>query len=188
MARRGKKTLTYGDLKFRPLEKRGLVDGKAYWRCERYLGVIDGKARRQTVWTGWARTDQLAGIAAAVVEAAAPREDTASATPGIVTAETLRRGTVRMLARAWLGEKEADTDLAAQTRRLQKAQVMRIVEVIGETPVAKVGPATAEALRRGLRAQYAISTTRVTLMTTSRSPTTTRLRPRGRRVWTCARW
>ena len=165
MARRGK-TLTYGDLKFRPLEKRGQVDGKSYWRCERYLGVIDGRPRRRTVWTGWARKDQLAAIAA---EREASSELDAAADPPadsrIATEETLRSGTVKTLARAWLAERQADADLSTQTRRLDKAQVMRVVQFIGETRVPNVGPATVDALRRGLRREYAVSTTRVTLNT-----------------------
>jgi integrase len=167
MARtRVSKTVTVGELKFKPLARRERstpAGVERYWQARRYVGIIDGKPRRHDVWSGWARQDQLAGIAANL-DAPSPDEVTAERSPGLVTRDQLRAGTVEMLVRAWRGERGSDKDHSEHTRRLDRTIQKRLVAAIGPLKLADVdGPRTGEFLRRELRKSYAVSTARLTM-------------------------
>jgi integrase len=167
MARtRVSKTVTVGELKFKPLARRERstpAGVERYWQARRYVGIIDGKPRRQDIWSGWARQDQLAGIAANLD--APPRgEVQIERSPGLVTRDQLRAGTVEMLVRAWRGERQSDKDYSEDTRKLDKTIQNRLVASLGPIKVADVdGPRTGEFLRKELRRSYAVSTTRLTM-------------------------
>ena len=160
------KTVPIGDLKFKPLagRERSSPDGvERYWQARRYIGILDGKPRRERVWSGWAREDQLAAIAANLARptpAAAPVRTTS----GVVNRDALRAGTVEMLVRTWRGERQSDKDYSEHTRRLDKTLQNRLIAVIGSLKLSDVdGARTGEYLRKELRKSFAVSTTRLTM-------------------------
>ena len=160
------KTVPIGDLKFKPLagRERSTPGGvERYWQARRYVGIVDGKPRRDRAWSGWAREDQLAAIAANLDQP--PSDGTRiGAGPGLVTRDELRGGTVETLVRAWRGQRTTDKDYSKHTRRLDRTIQNRLAAVIGPLRLTDIdGPRTGEHLRRELRKEYAVSTVRLTM-------------------------
>ncbi len=160
------KTVTVGELKFKPTtgRERSTPDGpERYWQARRYIGVVDGKPRREQVWRGWARADQLTAIAANLTGDEGSATQTAAG-PGLATLDDLRSGTVELLVKAWRGERKGDKDYSEYTRRHDRTIQKRLVEVIGGLRLSDVdGARTGEYLRKELRKQYAVSTVRLTM-------------------------
>ena len=160
------KTVTVGDLKFKPLSgrERSTPGGpERYWQARRYVGIVDGRPRREQAWCGWARADQLPAIAASLARppAASPARPGSA---GIATLDDLRSGTVETLVRAWRGERQSDKDYSEHTRRLDRTIQKRLVAAIGALKLSDVeGPRTGEFLRKELRKDFAVSTTRLTM-------------------------
>ena len=160
------KTVPIGDLKFKPLagRERSSPDGvERYWQARRYVGIVDGKPLRERVWSGWAREDQLAAIAANLSQPT-PEPAPVKTASGVVNRDALRAGTVEMLVRTWRGERRSDKDYSEHTRRLDKTLQDRLIAAIGPLKVRDVdGARTGEFLRKELRKSFAVSTTRLTM-------------------------
>ena len=167
MARtRVSKTVTVGEIKFKPQSgrERSTPGGpERYWQGRRYVGVVDGKPKREQVFRGWARADQLPGIAANLVGGVASPIKT-SAGPGLATLDDLRNGTVAMLIKAWRGERKTDPDYSEHTRKHDRTLARRLTAVVGDLRLAQVDSTkTGTLLRRELRKEFAVSTTKATL-------------------------
>lgn len=170
MARpRVSKTVTVGDLKFKPMagRQRSTSEGiERYWQARRYVGIVDGKPRRDTVWRGWARADQLPAVAAGLdrePEQAPEGPPARSTSLGVATRDDLRRGTVELLVRAWRGARKRDDDYSEYTRKSDRTFGRRLTDVIGRLRLVDVDDGTGGYLRRELRKKYAVGTTRATL-------------------------
>ena len=161
-------SVTINDLTFRPVPRRQRMTPEGverYWQGRRYLGLDEqGKYVRLTVWTGWARQDQLVAIAASLVPGGEDEPQPAP-TPGIASLAELRRGDVETLLCAWRGDRSQDPDLSSHTKTLNRTTCERIIEAIGSIRLRDVDVTTVEHLRRALRAGYAISSTKQTLIT-----------------------
>jgi integrase len=167
MARtRVSKTITIGELKFKPQsgrERSTAAGPERYWQARRYIGMIDGKARREQVWRGWARAEQLPAIAANLAGGRASTEKT-SLGPRLASLEDLRAGTVALLIKAWRGDRSGDRDYSKHTRKHEQVLARRLTAVVGQLLVKDVdSDNTGKYLRKELRKQYAVSTVRITM-------------------------
>ncbi len=169
MARtRVSKTVTVGDLKFKPLagrERSTSAGVERYWQARSYVGVFDGKPKRETVWRGWARADQLAAVAAGL-GVSSPEPEAPPEAPrriGVSTLDDLQSGDVALLIRAWRGARTEDPDYSEFTRKNDRTLGRRLERLIGGLLLADVDNRTGTTLRRELRATYSLATTRATL-------------------------
>ena len=106
--------------------------GRWYWRADR----PDGSGGRTTVWSGWAAVAEVGVTVAGVVAGATE----AKPEPGLVT-------TVRDLLEYWIGSYEQREDTARRTLPTVRSAARRLVDVLGDTPIARLDRAVMERAR-----------------------------------------
>lgn len=109
------KPFAVGHVRVRPVLSRGIKEGRAYWRAERYAG-----GKTESVWAGWATQDEALATVARLV--------------GGITPSQREGTTVRDLLEFWIARQEDRRDarqLSPNTVRAQTNAAEHLVTHLG---------------------------------------------------------